>query len=389
LVGGLSNWEPNAEIYDPATGISTATGYPREGRESHTATLLPNGKVLIAGGFWYYDFNNSVEYDHDSAELYDVGQDFNAIWQPQISSASFDATGRLALTGVRFRGVSSATGGNSAQDSPTNYPIVQLLRVESEQSTFISPDPATAVSATSFISAPIVSAFTSSHAQVRVIANGIPSAAATVLLGFPSIAVELPNGAVIPDGGTHNFPSVLGTPANLIFTIRNRGSVNLTGLTVTKDGANAADFTLNSTPTSPVLPGGSTIFTIQFASASTGAKTATLHIANNVPGFQSYDLNLIGTPLPVSFTQDTDGDGMSDAAEVDLAGFGFDWQVSQPALVNAYYAQANGAGLYTTSQVQALNIDVPLIQRNQATGLFKLTIGVQSPPTCSTSRRSP
>jgi hypothetical protein len=68
---------------------------------------------------------------------------------------------------------------------------------------------------------------------------------------------------------------------------------------------------------------------------------------------------------------------MSDAAEVDLAGFGFDWQVSQPALVNAYYAQANGAGLYTTSQVQALNIDVPLIQRNLATGLFKLTIGIE------------
>ncbi len=60
-----------------------------------------------------------------------------------------------------------------------------------------------------------------------------------------------------------------------------------------------------------------------------------------------------------------------------MAALGFDWQTNQTALVNTLFNNSSGAGLYTTSQVQALNVDGPLLTRNPADGTFKLTLGLQ------------
>ncbi|MGD0862639.1 MAG: kelch repeat-containing protein [Candidatus Limnocylindrales bacterium] len=58
--GNVWNDLDSAELYDPQTGAFSSTGSMRTAREGQTATLLPDGRVLIAGGS-----------DLASAELYD------------------------------------------------------------------------------------------------------------------------------------------------------------------------------------------------------------------------------------------------------------------------------------------------------------------------------
>jgi hypothetical protein len=54
VAGGRdSNGDATAstELYDPASGTWIATGSLNIGRGNHTATLLQDGTLLVAGGF--------------------------------------------------------------------------------------------------------------------------------------------------------------------------------------------------------------------------------------------------------------------------------------------------------------------------------------------------
>jgi Galactose oxidase, central domain len=64
VAGGAS--VSTTELYDPATGTWSATGSLAQARWFHTATLLADGKVLVAAGF-DSGFDNVLR----SAELYD------------------------------------------------------------------------------------------------------------------------------------------------------------------------------------------------------------------------------------------------------------------------------------------------------------------------------
>ena len=127
----------------------------------------------------------------------------------------------------------------------------------------------------------------------------LTSAEATISItvnGVPEIAVEQPAGTGLIDGGsTVDFGSVAVDADNShTFTIRNLGAADLTGLGITVDGVNATEFTITATPTAPVVPGGSTTFTIKFTPIAHGARTAALHIASNDADENPFDITLTG-----------------------------------------------------------------------------------------------
>src|ERR1017187_4454393 len=64
LIASL-NYLATAELYDPASGTWTITGAQGAPRAFHTATLLPSGQVLVVGGY------NASSGFLSSAELYD------------------------------------------------------------------------------------------------------------------------------------------------------------------------------------------------------------------------------------------------------------------------------------------------------------------------------
>ena len=113
-----------------------------------TATLLPYGKVLVAGA-------GTIGNELSGAELYDPGLGFDPAWQPLLTTVSpsiLPDGSALTASGSRFKGISEASGGNGFQNSSSNYPLVQLLSLTNEQTLFLPVDAMAGWSDTSFTS---------------------------------------------------------------------------------------------------------------------------------------------------------------------------------------------------------------------------------------------
>ncbi len=160
----------SSEIYDPASEEWTLAGNLVSPRFYHAAALLLDGRVMVVGG---KDRDNVF----DSAELFDSGIGFNAAWRPQLNPIPTQVrlAKPLVLTGSQLRGYHwlEAASGN-ASGSATNYPLVQLRRMDNGQIIWLAPDPKVGFTNSAITTLPI-SNIKTGLAILTVFVNGIPS----------------------------------------------------------------------------------------------------------------------------------------------------------------------------------------------------------------------
>jgi hypothetical protein len=104
FAGSGSEYNPyrTAELYDPSSGTFQSAAEMTIGRSGHTATLLKNGKVLIVGGWTgRYDLRGSAEiYDPSANTFKPTG---NLVIERAGNTATLLADGRVLIAGGEDR----------------------------------------------------------------------------------------------------------------------------------------------------------------------------------------------------------------------------------------------------------------------------------------------
>ena len=289
LIAGGTGAIPNAagptaeaELYDPTTGTFTATGNMTTPRDGHTATLLNDGMVLIAGA------------SGTSAELYNP------------ATGTFTATGSM----------NDARGGQTA----TLLTSGQVLIVG-------GTDESGATLATAELYDPVTGTFTPTGSmntgradQIAAILNNgtvlvagggaTDSAELYELIGFAPSIVSFANQPV----------NVTSPSQNVTLTNNQSAALNITSIAIT--GGNAVGFAETNNCPGSVPAGASCSISVTFTPAIPGVRVGSLTITDTLP---------VGGPLTVPLS----GTGVAPAPIVSLSSHGLVFAMQAPGTTSA------------------------------------------------------
>ena len=142
--------------------------------------------------------------------------------------------------------------------------------------------------------------------------SSCPSSSADLTVNYNAPEIDIAgNGNTVFDGNTTPTTtnstdfgsSTAGIATTKTFTIQNSGNTNLTIGTISFSGANAADYSIGNLPSTTIIAGNSTTFTISFNPSTIGTRTATISILNNDSDENPYDFSIqgTGTIAPLTF----------------------------------------------------------------------------------------
>lgn len=195
----------------------------------------------------------------------------------------------------------SMTGTNAAHFAQTNTCPVAPATLASQGTCAVTVTYRPTVAGTSQANISIVSDAPSSPNSVALTGTAVVPAAPAVTLS--------PTSAVFPD------TLVSGTSASQTVQVTNSGNASLTISGITLAGTNPTDFTQTNNcpaPTGSLAAGGSCTVTLTFAPKATGARAATLQVADNATGSpHTAALSGNGTSTSGVFLQDGFENGLT------------------------------------------------------------------------------
>jgi hypothetical protein len=207
VAGGTPGDIAAAELYDPSTGIWTATAPMNYARNNYTMTLLPNGKVLVAGGYSYANGYLS------SAELYDpatgtwtltgslhIGRNFH--------TAALLANGNVLVVGGQNASIQDVANAEIFDPASGTWSIAGALNIARQRHTeTLLPNGKVLVAGGSTVT---VGGISSAELYDPATGNWTMTGTMNSSPAF-STASLLPNGKVLVAGGYNNSQGYLNS----------------------------------------------------------------------------------------------------------------------------------------------------------------------------------